>query len=115
MAGVYGGRPYFKQKNTEEGNSDVFLYSYCDLLDCDWKVGPTLGGYMAGLKNYQSSPLPPVDNWYYGSGIGGWNNNDPSLTLEFTSLSPCQLVRVAGEGSVVEVQSSSLGDYRSAQ
>ena len=69
---------------------------------------------MAGLKNYQSSPLPPVDNWYYGSGIGGWNNNDPSLTLEFTSLSPCQLVRVAGEGGVVKEQSSSLGDYRSA-
>ena len=45
MAGVYGGRPYFKQKNTEEANSDVFLYSYCDLLDCDWKVGATLGGY----------------------------------------------------------------------
>ena len=113
MAGVYGGRPYFKQKNTEEGNSDVFLYSYCDLLDCDWKVGATLGGKSAGLLNYQSSPLPPVDNWYY-SKDGEWNNNDPSLTLEFTSLSPCQLVRVAGEGGVVKEQSNSLGDYRSA-
>ena len=69
---------------------------------------------MAGLKNYQSSPLPPVDNWYYSDGEI-FNNNDPSLTLEFTSLSPCQLVRVAGEGGVVKEQSSSLGDYRSAQ
>ena len=39
--------------------------------------------------------------------------NDTSLTLEFTSLSPCKLVRVAGnQEDVVEKVGSSLGDYR---
>ena len=33
--------------------------------------------------------------------------------MEFTTLSPCKLVRVAGEGEVVEKVGSSLGDYRS--
>ena len=84
-------------------------------MDCDWFVGATLGGTKGlGLLNYQSSPLPPIDDWYYWSEDGEWTNNDPSLTLEFTSLSPCQLVRVAGKGGVVKKQSSSLGDYRSA-
>ena len=40
-------------------------------------------------------------------------DNDTTLTLEFTTLSPiCQLVRVAGEGEVVEKRGSELGDYR---
>jgi len=113
MAGVHGGRPYYKQKDTE-GNPDLFLFSSCDLLqivNCDWLVGPTLGGNIASLVNYQSSPLPPVNNWYYRM-HGEWIGDDLSLTLEFTTLSPCQLVRVEGKGGVVRAQSSSLGDYR---
>ena len=76
-------------------------------------VGDTLGGSKANLRNYQDSPRPPYDQWsYYDE--KKWNNNDTSLTLEFTTLSPCQLVRVEGEGDVVEKQGSRLGDYRSA-
>ena len=41
------------------------------------------------------------------------NDDDTSLTLEFTTLSSCQLMRVAGRGGVVRMQGSSLGDYRS--
>ena len=52
MAGVHGGRPFYKQKNTE-GGPDMFLFSYCDLLDCDWVVGPTLGEDSAWLRNYR--------------------------------------------------------------
>ena len=36
-----------------------------------------------------------------------------SLTLKFTTLSPCKLVRVAGEGEVVIEHGIELGDYRS--
>ena len=53
----------------------------------------------------------PTNQWvYYG---GKKYNNDASLTVKFTTLSPiCKLVRVAGEGEVVKKQGSSLGDYR---
>ena len=55
-----------------------------------------------------------TSNWLYWDGKK-WNNNDTSLTLEFTSLSPCKLVRVAGnQEDVVEKQGNSLGDYRFA-
>ena len=51
--------------------------------------------------------MTPFQWLYWGS------DDDTSLTLEFTTLSPCQLVRVAGEGEVVEKRGSELGDYRS--
>ena len=51
--------------------------------------------------------------WLYFDGEKR-NSNDTSLTLEFTSLSPCQLVRVAGESEVVKKQWDKLGDYRFA-
>ena len=53
--------------------------------------------------------MTPSKWLYYGS------DDDTSLTLEFTTLSPCQLVRVEGEGDVVIEQPSCLGDYRSVQ
>ena len=40
------------------------------------------------------------------------NDDDSSLTLEFTTLSPCPMVRVTGEGDVRSEQSSIWGDYR---
>ena len=42
-------------------------------------------------------------------------DDDASLTLEFTTLSPCQLVRVEGEGDVLMEQPNCMGDYRSVQ
>ena len=77
-----------------------------------WYVGDTLGGSSAYLNNYQDSPQPPYDQWLYWD-ENKRNDDDTSLTLEFTTLSPCQLVRVAGEGEVVEEQPDCLGDYRS--
>ena len=76
-------------------------------------VSKTLGGSSAYLRNYQDTPLPPTDQWLFWDGEK-MNDGDTSLTLEFTALSPCQLVRVAGEGDVVKKQGNSLGDYRSA-
>ena len=75
-------------------------------------VSPTLGTTFANLINYQDSPLPPSSHWWY-SNAKKYNDKDTSLTLEFTALSPCKLVRVAGEGDVVKEKRSSLGDYRS--
>ena len=70
-----------------------------------------LDGSSAGLRNLQITDTPPSSQWGYGDGKK-LNNNDTSLTLEFTSLSPCKLIRVAGKGEVVEKVWHSLGDYR---
>ena len=67
------------------------------------------------MKNNQNTNLPMTTNWLYVSRADyewDWRDNDRSLTLEFTSLSPCKLVRVAGNQDVVEKVGSSLGDYR---
>ena len=76
-------------------------------------VSDTLGGSGAALRNLQNTNKPPSTQWEYAKD-GKWNDGDTSLTLEFTALSPCQLVRVAGGGDVVKKQGNSLGDYRSA-
>ena len=76
-------------------------------------VGDTLGESSGWLRNSQNTNKPPSTQWEYAKD-GKYNDADTSLTLEFTTLSPiCKLVRVAGEGEVVEKQGSSLGDYRS--
>ena len=106
-AGEHGGRPYYRQRDTE-GSSETFLYSEGGR----WLVSDTLGKSVGGMANYRDSPQPPMEQWLYSDGKKQ-NDNDPSLTLEFTTLSPCQLVRVAGEGEVVEEQQDCLGDYRS--
>jgi len=65
-----------------------------------------------GLRNSQNTSKPPSTQWEYWDSEK-WVADDTSLTLEFTTLSPiCKLVRVAGEGDVVEEQDLSLGDYR---
>ena len=100
-AGEHGGRPYFKQRDTV-GSADWFLYS----TGGKWHVSATLGGLSSiPLINNQDTPLPPTDQWLYWE--NDWNDGDTSLTLEFTALSPCQLVRVSGEGN-----SNQHGDYR---
>ena len=107
-AGKHGGKPFFRQRNTESSKPE-FLY----FEDSCWQVSMTLGNREDFIKNCQDTQLPPTRDWEYVKN-GRWNDDDPSLTLEFTSLSPCQLVRVTGEGNVLQKQGSSLGDYRSA-
>ena len=107
-AGEHGGRPFYRQRDTE-GQQGRFLYSEGG----EWFVSDTLGKLAGWLRNSQNTNTPPSTQWEYYGG-GKYNDDDTSLTLEFTTLSPiCQLVRVAGEGEVVEKQGSSLGDYRS--
>ena len=106
-AGEHGGRPYYRQRDTE-GKSDHFLYSEGG----EWLVSDTLGKSVGELTNYEDSAQPPVEKWLYWDGKKD-RDDDPSLTLEFTTLSPCQLVRVVGKGDVVKKQPDSLGDYRS--
>ena len=76
-------------------------------------LSETLGSSYGWLFNYQNTTLPIKTGWLWLDGKKR-NSNDTSLTLEFTSLSPCQLVRVAGESEVVKKQWDKLGDYRFA-
>ena len=69
-----------------------------------------MGASKSWLKNYYGSLKPPHNGWKYAKD-GEWTD-DSSLTLEFTTLSSCQLVKVAGEGDVRKVNSESLGYYR---
>ena len=56
-AGEHGGRPYYKQRDTE-GRSENFLYSEGG----EWVVSSDLGDSYGRLKNPQDTPLPPNDN-----------------------------------------------------
>jgi len=106
-AGRHLGRPFYRQRDTE-GTEDIFLF----YDKGGWFVGDILGkssGYPY-TKQYTWLASNNTTGWEYWDGKK-WNN-DTSLTLEFTSLSPCKLVRVSGYGDVVRRQGSSLGDYR---
>ena len=106
-AGEHGGRFYYRQRDTE-GSQPLYLY----FEDNCWQVSVTLGNRKDYIKNCQNTQLLPTRNWEYVKD-GRWSDDDTSLTLEFTTLSPCKLIRVVGEGEVVEKQESLLGDYRS--
>ena len=56
-AGEHGGRPYYKQRDTE-GRSENFLYSEGG----EWLVSSDLGDSYGRLKNRQDTPLPPSGN-----------------------------------------------------
>ena len=103
----YEGRVYNKQRdNVPDGVEYIYKEGG------RWYASPTLGG-PRGLRSQETGDLlPPTQNWEYYDG-GKWRDDDASLTLTFASLpTPCPVVRVAGEGDVVEKQGSSLGDYR---
>ena len=54
----------------------------------------------------------PESNWQYWDG-DKYNEDDNTLTLEFSSLSPCQLLKVDGGGlRVTFSQGFSFGNYR---
>jgi len=103
--GKYNNRPYYKQEDTE-GSEDLYMYYMSD----GWWVGDTLGRSFGFLRNRQDTDLPPRANWLnYNK---KWLDDDRTLKLEYTTLSPCKLVRVAGSGRVLDHQSSRMGDYR---
>jgi len=109
-AGEHGGRPYYKQRDTEGGRPRYLYFG-----DNCWQVSVTLGNRNDYIKNCQNTQMPPTRNWEYAhyDGTWSWSNDDTSLTLEFTTLSLCQLVRVVGGDEVVEKRCEcELGDYR---
>ena len=110
QAGEHGGRPYFIQRDT--GGSEKYFLHYISEKGY-WFVSKSLADTNAFVRNFEDTLSPPRDNWIFWDGRKR-KVNDASFTLEFTSLSPCKLVRVAGEGDVVKEHGSKLGDYRSA-
>ena len=106
----YMGRPYYIQEDTE-GAKPRYLY----FDDNCWRVSETLGNKNDYIKNCQNAPKPPGRKWEYvaDASIVPWNNTDTTLFAEFTSLSPCNLVKVVGAGDVQRKHHPSLGKYRS--
>ena len=106
--GEHGGKPYFLQRDTIGDTETVLFYN-----GTNWIVAPVLGEGNGKLLNRQNTESPPTDQWQYWDEDNSWKNNDISLALQYTTLpATCQLIRVAGEGAVVEKQGRSLGDYR---
>ena len=107
-AGEHAGKPYFLQRDTL-GEEDRFLF----YTGSGWIVGSILGTPSGGLFSNLDTDLPPTDQWTFYDGEK-WADDDHSFNLEHTFLPlACDLVRVEGEGEVVEKQWKSLGDYRS--
>merc|ERR1712013_356110 len=104
--GDHNNRPHYKQRDTE-GVTDHYLY----YISGGWRVSPTLGGSLSWLKNRQDTDLPPRANWRYYNGKK-WLDDDGTLKLDYTTLSPCKLVRVASSGFWFLLHSSRLDDYR---
>ena len=101
------GHVYYKQRdNVASEGWYIFKAGW------RWYASETLGGAV-GLRSQETGDLlPPTQNWEYAVG-GEWSDDDASLTLKFASLPTlCPVVRVAGEGDVVEKHGKSLGDYR---
>ena len=63
----------------------------------------TLGGSSAGLRNSRNTSKPAADRWLYWSRKKRIDKNT-SLTSESTTLSPCQVLRVAGECDKMQVR-----------
>ena len=107
-AGEHGGRPYYRQRDTE-GNTETFLYSEED----GWFVSHTIGhNYDYGLRNYQKTAKPPSNQWLYSIGEGK-DVDDDTFTLEFGRLFPPKSHTIKGEGPMVNKVGSALGKYRS--
>ena len=111
-AGEHYGKPYYEQRDTE-GNLKTFLYSEGGTW---WVKQGSMGGTIhPGLQNKLGDTLfTDSSSWLYWmqEGMEGEWKVDATLKLEFTSLSPCDMVRVAGQGDVLEQQGGSLGNYR---
>ena len=123
--GEHNNRPYYRQRDTEDSR-DVFLY-YC--ISSGWWVNDILGESSGWLWNNKNTDLAPRANWAYwwgkekwkvfpiceskNSTDGKWSEDDQTLKLDYTTLSPCNLVTVAGSGGGWE-QRKRMGEYRFA-
>ena len=107
-AGEHGGRPYYRQRDTE-GKADNFLYSEGG----KWWVHDSMGKSVGKLSNPQNSPEPPTSGWVYFADQE-YRDDDDSLTLELNVLNPPPYHTIRGEGAMVYKVGSSLGKYRFA-
>ena len=107
--GDFNGRPYYIQRDTE-GSQQSYLFYHNDGM---WMGSYNLGDTTGGLMIEQDTPLPPKTNWLYAR-VNEFAEDDTTLKLEFTSLSPCTQGEVTWKGEEEEKQSGSLGDYRFA-
>ena len=102
----HNGRVYYMQRHTE-GEVKTYLYFW----ENTWKVGNTLGNGIGGIRNRQDALLPPTSGWEYWDNTK-WVDDDTTLGLKFSRLTPCRIICVEGDREVRRHQSSSLGNYR---
>lgn len=108
QVGEHGGRPYYRQRDTEESTPN-FLYSEGG----NWLVSDTLGKSTGDLSNSKNVDEPPLDEWNFWDGKKD-RDDDNSLSLEYATLLPCRWVRVVKWANYVakRYQDDYQGDYR---
>ena len=97
--GKYNGRPSFRQRNTEGGQEKFLLFD-----QNSWWVSSV-------LRNRQNTELPPATGWEFFNNNKEWKNDDITLALEFSSLSPCQVIQVEADEEVRKYTGQILGKY----
>ena len=105
-AGVYDGKPYFQQIDSQNEGS----YLYYTKEDRQYQVGATLGGAVVLLCTDKSGHIVP-HHWQ----CLDWPQyrNDPDMRLvAVTNVTPCcRKVTIELSGDVAKCQSDVAGDY----
>ena len=95
----HNGRPSYRQRETEGGQEKFLRFD-----QNTWRVS-------SALKNMQKTDLPPTTGWEYLSNDKKWKSDDSTLVLEFSSLSPCQVVQVQADEEVRKYIGHKMGNY----
>ena len=95
--------PFYRQRETEDGEEKFLRFD-----QNSWWVGSVL---RKALRNRQSTDLPPATGWEYLGNDNAWKSDDRTLALEFSSLSPCQVIHVEADEEVRKYVGHKMGNY----
>ena len=102
----HNGRPSYRQRNTESGQ-EIFLRFNQNA----WRVSRFLRKTTPPIKNRNNTDIPPTTGWEYLSNDKKWKSDDNTLALEFSSLSPCQVIQVEADEEVRKYIGQQMGNY----
>ena len=102
----HNGRPSYRQRDTEN-DQEIFLRFDQDA----WSVSRFFRNTTPPLRNRNNTDLPPTTGWEYLSNDKKWKSDDTTLALEFSSLSPCQVIQVDADEEVRNYVGHKMGNY----